>query len=244
MKTKLIIALLLTLFIFRLPPLARAQEDDLSKEIAKTVEKVVNEKIEAMRAGLQEEIINQLQSYHLGQIESFDPETQTATVFVDRRFINGKLLHDSYACNAIPVFIPAGGNVRISRGDRCVVFFSGLDNEGNINLVSKRKIRASSTTPSEAFAIVGFFSKQDQERKANEQQMISELAARLGSINSGFAQAPSTAQTTGGIDTARFLNLVIELTSELNAGLQRKDFSMLIYNLNYINQRLKELQKQ
>jgi len=244
MTTKHIITISLTLLFFWLSPCARAQNNDLDDEITKAVEKAVgkavNEKIEIMKASWQKEIIRQLQSYHLARIESFDPETQTITAIIARHFINGELINDAYVCNKIPVFIPAGSNVTINRGDMCMVFFSGLNRDTNINLVSRR---TNAPTPSDALAIVGFVSKQDQERKANEQQMISELAARLGSINSGFAQAPSTAQTTGRIDTARLCKLIIEFNSELIDHFQKTGFSGSTLTLKSIQDELRALQK-
>ena len=163
MKTKLIIALLLTLFIFRLPPLARAQEDDLSAEIARAVEKAVNEKIEILRAELRAELKNELLSnlsrlhfYSLAEIDYFDRKAQTVNLSV--RFMdteNGKPIIRLRSCEKVPILVPS--EAEVYKNETCLVFFS---NPLDIGIESKRDIfnqdKSKKKDISDVLAIGGF----------------------------------------------------------------------------------------
>ncbi|AWI10318.1 hypothetical protein [Ereboglobus luteus] len=237
MKTKLIFAL--TLPVFLLSPFAQAQDNNISKEMANAIEKAVNEKIETIKADLIKEISAQSQNYCIAEIQDYHPETQTVSVFTKERLVKGKIVNEAHVCVSIPVFIPAGSNVKIDRGDLCVIFFSSINRDGNYEFITNRGGKDASG----AFAIAGFFTKEAQERKAYEQARIAALAARLGTINSGIVQMSSNTQTAGGVDTARLCRLVIELNSEMIFHFQQNDFSSLALSLRRIQDELVALQK-
>lgn len=89
-----------------------AQNNEVSEEIIKAVGKAVDAKL------------SQLKSYYPGRIESYDPETQTASIVIEyKNVINGELKIDSILAGGVPVFAPIGGNISVSRGGVHSVFF-------------------------------------------------------------------------------------------------------------------------
>lgn len=157
----------IVLFFTQLP-LAMAQNGDMSDEIAKAVDKAVNEKLVVMRSELKKELLShfnnyasELHGFSFGKIVSFQSETQTVNVAVSyRRVVNGEMVNVGKLAVDVPVLVPVGGNATVSRGDTCLVLFSNPNTEDKNNPLNQ----AGLTTASDIVAIIVSSPKDAQSR--------------------------------------------------------------------------------
>ena len=114
------------------------------------------------------DIFTSLHCHKLGIIESFDPDTQTASVRINHKGVFDGKLFDYPILKRVPVFIPAGGDAKItmpvSQGDTCLLLFS--DRDKNAWLMTGANY-AVPLTPrahdiSDGLAIVGFRSEKNK----------------------------------------------------------------------------------
>jgi hypothetical protein len=77
------------------------------------------------------EIFTSLHCLKSGTIQEFSPETQTATITINHKFMLGETIGDYPKLVDVPVFVPAGSQAAltmpIQKGDFCIVLFSDRD---------------------------------------------------------------------------------------------------------------------